>query len=388
MVTAGVYLIARWNFLFVLAPFTLEVVAVIGAVTAFFAATMALAQYDIKRVLAYSTISQIGYMFVALGVASFSGAIFHFMTHAFFKALLFMGAGSVMHCLAGELDMRKMGALRRVMPVTFVTFLIAALSISGIPGLAGFFSKDAIIWQTVNPENGLPTNLRSFLWGLSVITAALTAFYMFRVVFLTFCGESRVEAKGHLHESPRVMTAPLCVLAFFSIVAGYVSIPPIFGGREAFAGFVERGIFDKTAAILNAPQVSEAILRGGEWFSTAVCAVLAALSILFAWYIYLRNARFSEEMKESAAPIFAVVNHKYYVDEAYHAVFVRGCFGVAWLCLIADMYGVDGLALGIGWLAQRAGQLFRRFQDGDAQSYAVAMAVGLLLLFAAWFLFL
>jgi NADH-quinone oxidoreductase subunit L len=393
MVTAGVYLIARWNFLFVLAPVTLETIAIIGAVTALFAATMAMTQYDIKRVLAYSTISQIGYMFLALGVACFSGAIFHFMTHAFFKALLFLGAGSVMHCLAGELDMRKMGALRRVMPVTFATFLIAALSIGGIPGLAGFFSKDEIIWQSMNPENGLPPELRSFLWGLSVLTAALTAFYIFRVVFLTFFGDAPHSSlishpSSLIHDPPRVMTWPMVVLALFSIVAGYVSMPHIFGGGSWFSGFIGRGIFDRTAAGISAPELPKGALLRGEWFSTAVCAGLAVAAILFAYLIYVRRPRLSEEMEEGAEPVFRVVHNKYYVDEAYRATFVRACFGLARLFLLADKYIVDGLALGIGWCAQRTGRALRRFQDGDAQSYAVVMAVGILILVAAFFWFI
>jgi len=225
MVTAGVYMLARSSTLFVMAPTTMLVVAIIGTATAFFAATIGLFQNDIKRVLAYSTVSQLGYMFMACGVAAFGAGIFHLMTHAFFKALLFMGAGSVIHGMSDEQDMRKMGGLKKYMPVTFMTMLIATLAISGLPGVSGFFSKDEILWQAYSSAYGSP-----ILWFVGMFTALLTTFYMFRLMFLTFFGKGRMDdkTKEHLHESPKVMTIPLIVLAILSIAGGWVGIPKLF----------------------------------------------------------------------------------------------------------------------------------------------------------------
>ncbi|MCX6830469.1 MAG: NADH-quinone oxidoreductase subunit L, partial [candidate division Zixibacteria bacterium] len=245
MVTAGVYMIARSNILYTLAPVSLSVVAVVGMATALFAATIALAQNDIKRVLAYSTISQLGYMFTACGVAAFSAGIFHLMTHAFFKALLFLGAGSVIHALSGQQDMRHMGGLKRHLPATYLTFLIATLAIAGIPGLSGFFSKDEILWKAFSSDYGSP-----WLWAVGLFTAMLTAFYMFRLVFLTFFGEERLDhhAKAHLHESPKIMTVPLSILAVLSVIGGYIGIPYVLGGSNQFEKFLEPVMREHPAA--------------------------------------------------------------------------------------------------------------------------------------------
>ena len=228
MVTAGVYMIARLNFLYVMAPITMFVVAIVGLLTAIFAATIGCAQYDIKRVLAYSTVSQLGYMFVGVGVGAYAAGIFHLMTHAFFKGLLFLGAGSVMHAMSGELDMRKMGGLRKKIPMTFWTFLIACIAIAGVPPFAGFFSKDEILWKAFSAGGAT-----CIVWADRRITAGMTAFYMFRMLFNTFYGECRAseEVKHHIHESPKVMTIPLMVLALLSIVGGWVGIPHLLGGR-------------------------------------------------------------------------------------------------------------------------------------------------------------
>src|SRR3989339_112402 len=235
MVTAGVYMIARMNFLYSMAPDTLYVVAVIGVFTAFFAASIGFAQYDIKKVLAYSTISQLGFMFVAMGVGAYAAGIFHLMTHAFFKGLLFLGAGSVMHAMSGELDLRNMGGLRKKTPITYWTFFIACLAIAGIPGFSGFFSKDEILWKAFSSPNG-----DLWIWLLGAVTAGMTAFYMFRLFFGTFHGECRAsaEVKHHIHESPKVMTIPLSILAFLSVVGGYVGIPYLLGGNNAIEHFM------------------------------------------------------------------------------------------------------------------------------------------------------
>ena len=231
MVTAGVYMVARSSALFLLAPDTMMVVAVIGAVTAIFSATIGICQTDIKRVLAYSTVSQLGYMFLACGVGAFTAAIFHLMTHAFFKALLFLGSGSVIHALSGEQDMQKMGGLRKYVPVTFATMFVATLAIAGIPGLSGFFSKDEILWQAFSSSHGSPV-----LWVIAALAAGITAFYMFRLVFLTFFGKSRMdpEVEKHAHESPWTMTVPLTILAVLSVAGGWIGIPAVLGGSNLF----------------------------------------------------------------------------------------------------------------------------------------------------------
>src|SRR5437667_3339669 len=236
MVTAGVYMVARSNFIYQMAPQAMTVVAVIGAVTAFFAASIGLVQNDIKRVLAYSTVSQLGYMFLALGVGAFAAGIFHLMTHAFFKALLFLGSGSVIHALHHEQDMRKMGALKNKIPVTFWTMFAGTLAIAGTPFLAGFFSKDEILWKAFSSNQG-----HVLLWLLGAAVAGMTAFYMFRLIFMTFFGESRVDhhTEHHIHESPRSMTVPLIILAIGSVVAGYVGFPAWLGGNNAFEKFLD-----------------------------------------------------------------------------------------------------------------------------------------------------
>ena len=243
MVTAGVYMIARLNFLYSMAPDTLLVVAVIGVLTAFFAASIGFAQNDIKKILAYSTISQLGFMFIAMGVGAYAAGIFHLMTHAFFKGLLFLGAGSVMHAMSGELDMRNMGGLRKKTPVTYWTFFIACLAIAGIPGFSGFFSKDEILWKAFSSSHG-----HLLIWLLAAVTAGMTAFYMFRLFFGTFHGECRAseEVKHHIHESPRVMTIPLMILAVLSLVGGYVGIPHLLGGGNAIEAIPGAGLRTRT----------------------------------------------------------------------------------------------------------------------------------------------
>src|SRR5216110_735842 len=249
MVTAGVYMVARSNALFVLAPTSMKTVAIVGTLTAIFAATIALVQNDIKRVLAYSTVSQLGYMFLALGIGAFAAGIFHVMTHAFFKALLFLGSGSVIHAMSGEQDMRQMGDLHKRIPITHWTMFIATFAIAGIPPFAGFFSKDEILWQAWSSEKGAYW----YLWLISYITALMTAFYMFRLMFLTFHGRPRMshEAENHIHESPKSMTGPLVVLAFFCLFAGFLGWPHSLGGKNRFERFLEP-VFAKEAHVFAA----------------------------------------------------------------------------------------------------------------------------------------
>src|ERR1700682_5329749 len=259
MVTAGVYMVARSNALFVLAPTSMKTVAIVGALTAIFAASIGLVQNDIKRVLAYSTVSQLGYMFLALGVGAFSAAVFHVFTHAFFKALLFLGAGSVIHAMSGEQDMRNMGDLRKRIPTTYWTMFIATLAITGIPPFAGFFSKDEILWQTWTSESVAD----HLLWIVGYVTALMTAFYMFRLMYLTFHGRPRMshEVEHHIHESPKSMTAPLVILAFFSLFAGFLGWPESLGGSNRFAKFLEP-VFAKEAKVLQIEGESAQLAAG------------------------------------------------------------------------------------------------------------------------------
>ena len=259
MVTAGVYMVARSNALFTLAPPSMKVVAIVGALTAIFAASIGLVQNDIKRVLAYSTVSQLGYMFLALGVGAFAAGVFHVFTHAFFKALLFLGAGSVIHAMSGEQDMRNMGALARKIPTTFKTMLVGTLAIAGIPGLAGFFSKDEILWQTWSREGGA---FRA-LWYVAFATAIMTSFYMFRLIYLTFFGESRLshEAEHHVHESPKSMTMPLVALAICSVFAGYLGLPQSLGGTNRFEKFLSP-VFASEAQTVKAEAAARGQVRG------------------------------------------------------------------------------------------------------------------------------
>ena len=288
MVTAGVYMIARSNVLYMMAPATMAVVAIVGVATAIFAGSIALAQNDIKRVLAYSTVSQLGYMFTACGVAAFSAGIFHLMTHAFFKALLFLGSGSVIHAMAGQQDMRYMGGLKKRMPITFWTFLIATLAIAGIPGLSGFFSKDEILWKSFSSDYG-----SIWIWLIGLITAGMTAFYMFRLVFLTFYGEERMDShtREHLHESPKVMTVPLSILAVLSVIGGYVGIPHILGGDNRFEKFLEPVMKGVHHSVEGEHALASAAHNGStELILMVGSVVLVALFIYLAYHFYIQKS--------------------------------------------------------------------------------------------------
>jgi NADH-quinone oxidoreductase subunit L len=383
MVTAGVYMVTRLHFLYAMAPVTLTVVATIGMATALLAATIALTQNDIKRVLAYSTISQLGYMFLATGVAAYGAAVFHLMTHAFFKACLFLGAGSVIHAMGGEQDMRNMGGLRHHMPYTFYTFATAVLAIAGTPLTAGFFSKDEILWQAFSSPHG-----SAFLWVLGIVGAGLTAFYMFRQFFLVFFGDCRADShvKAHLHESPRVMTYPLVVLAFGSIAVGWIGLPAILGGSR-FVEWLEP-VFGKHHEV-HATGASEEILM-------LISVVVAVFGFYVAYLMYYRRALAPERFSSLAGGVlYRLSYNKYYVDELYQFVFVRGTLLLARIGVWIDQYIIDFVVDGsakttafiswfnglfdnyvVDWMVNAvanvtfwAGNKFRRVQTGNINSY-------------------
>ncbi len=390
MVTAGVYMVARCSVLYNMAPMAMAVVAIVGVATAIFTASIGFCQYDIKKILAYSTISQLGYMFVAVGVGAYAAGIFHLMTHAFFKGLLFLGAGSVMHALSGELDIRKMGGLRKKIPITFATFFIATLAIAGVPGLSGFFSKDEILWMAFSSERG-----HFLIWLVAAVAAGMTAFYMFRALFMTFFGESRVDhhVAHHIHESPRVMTIPLMVLAFLSIVGGYVGIPHVLGGanhiHEFLAPVVGGGAEPvKTQAMFSL--ISEAWAAGGgagghsatlELFLMALSVVIALIGIGIAYYLYLKNPHLPKALAERWKGLYALVSNKYYVDEIYQVLFVNSLKKLATgLWKGFDEFVIDGTINGtayfIGWLSG----VMRKMQTGLVQNYAFSIIIGSVIL--------
>jgi NADH-quinone oxidoreductase subunit L len=429
MVTAGVYMVARSNAIFVLAPTAMKTVAVVGALTAIFAASIGLVQNDIKRVLAYSTVSQLGYMFLALGVGAFAAGVFHVFTHAFFKALLFLGAGSVIHAMSGEQDMRNMGDLARRTPTTYVTMLIATLAIAGIPLFAGFFSKDEILWQAWHSAEGsFP-----YLWLIGFGTALMTAFYMFRLMFLTFYGQPRMshEVEHHIHESPKSMTVPLIILAFFSIFSGWMSWPQSLGGRDRLMKFVEP-VFTNEAHAFQEEGKSALLAAGakekehtssmeyGLMFLSVAAAVVGG-GLAFRSYARADKG-YAEPIEASAKPLYTVLYNKWYVDEGYDYVFtgrrklgkVRlGVLGLGDASAWFDVHVVDGLVNGTGWttrtvatvskwwdtwiidgigvngpaiLARILSYPFRLFEWGLVQWYALVMVAGLLgfVFYYAW----
>jgi NADH-quinone oxidoreductase subunit L len=398
MVTAGVYMVARSNFIYQMAPQAMTVVAIIGALTAFFAASIALVQNDIKRVLAYSTVSQLGYMFLALGVGAFAAGVFHLMTHAFFKALLFLGSGSVIHAMHHEQDMRKMGALKNKIPITFWTMLIGTLAIAGTPGLAGFFSKDEILWKAFSSSQG-----HVLLWFLGACVAGMTAFYMFRLVFMTFYGESRVDphTEHHIHESPKSMTVPLIILAIGSTVAGYIGFPEWIGGSNAFEHFLDP-VFE-ALPIPKAPELeySHMVEAGMAVVSVAV----ALIGFGLAYFKYCRRSWEQQREVRQYGSLYPVFLNKWYVDELYDALFVNrakgagvslwkfdskivdgvvngsawgtveGALGSSWW----DRWVVDGLVRFVGGFIKTVSWPIRLIQTGYVQNYALVMVLGVLI---------
>ena len=373
MVTAGVYMVSRASIIFASAPVIMTVVAVVGLLTALMAATIGLVQNDIKKVLAYSTVSQLGYMFLAAGVGAFSASIFHVMTHAFFKALLFLGAGSVIHGMHDEQNIQKYGNLKKYMPKTFVTFFVATLAISGVPGLSGFFSKDEILWSAY-------ANGGFVFWFIGAITAMLTAFYMFRLVSLTFYGKERFDHHHvHPHESPALMTVPLMILAVLSVIGGYIGLPKVFAGEHGnlFEGWLEpiyAPAMNKLAMFGEHTHLEEILLM-----TVSVAAALSA--IFFALHVYRKNPQIAENVSNKFKGLYKLLLNKYFVDEVYEAAVVqpiqKGSEKFLWK--IFDIKFIDGMVNGIASLIENISGVIRKVQTGVAQSYAVVMMAGIAL---------
>jgi len=390
MVTAGVYMVARCHVLFDHSPFTLSVVAVIGAATAIFAATIGMVQHDIKRVLAYSTVSQLGYMFLGCGVAAYSAGIFHLMTHAFFKALLFLAAGSVIHVLSGEQDMRVMGGLRKRIPITFWTMTAGVFAIAGIPPLSGFFSKDEILYQAYIS----PNHFGKMLWAVGVITAGLTSFYMFRLWFRTFFGAPRFEQhdahEGHaavhasktstlveeaepehshgVHESPLLMTAPLMILAVLAVVGGWVGVPAPIGHNE-FEHFL--------APVLGSTAGMEGLVS--LQVGLAATSVVVVLDGFYAaWIFYCKRPGSAAVLAQKFKPLYSLLDHKYWVDEIYGVLIVAPLLAVSRVVLngLVDTGIIQGAASGLAGTTRAGGWVVRRVQSGNIRSYAGWLALG------------
>jgi len=399
MVTAGIYMIARSNVLFLHAPVALRVVAIIGALTAIFAASIGLVQNDIKRVLAYSTVSQLGYMFIACGVAAFSAGIFHLVTHAFFKALLFLAAGAVIHSLGGEQDMRHMGGLRKLIPLTFWTMTIATFAITGFPPLSGFFSKDEILWKAFSDK----THGSWVFWLIGLITAGMTSFYMFRLWFLTFFGERREPVHnedkghppaghgnhghgGHVHESPWIMLGPLVVLAIGAVVVGWLGIPEALGGHNKFDQFLTPVFHTSSEPVRSAenfpsePQKSESPEENKslEIELAGASVATAFLGFGLAYLLYVRRPELPDRLAASMKGAYRTLLNKYWVDEAYYATLVNpivdGSRTVLWRGV--DVGVIDALVNGAGTSSKGASSVTRRMQSGSIRSYAGWVALG------------
>jgi NADH-quinone oxidoreductase subunit L len=370
MVTAGVYMIVRSNLLYSLAPFTLEIICVVGITTALFAATIGLVQNDIKKVLAYSTVSQLGYMFFALGLGAYSTAVFHLATHAFFKALLFLGAGSVIHAMSGEQDIRKMGGLAKKLPVTMITFLIATLAISGIPPFAGFFSKDEILEHAYEHS--------PLLWALGLIGALMTTFYMFRLFFLTFTGPFRgsEHQKNHLHESPAIMTIPLILLAVLSTIGGFAGVPEALGGKNWLKHFL-------TPVIAAVSSHGEAVPFDHHlgMILMAVSTGAVVLVILIAFVLYVSKKTIPAEGENSQEGFHKLLYNKYYIDELYQNVIVRP---ISWFSGILYNVGenkiIDGIVNGFGAGVNKGSSGLRFLQSGSLSFYLFAMVIGIIVI--------
>ena len=365
MVTAGIYMIARSNILYSAAPLTMNVVAIIGATTALFAATIALRQNDIKKVLAYSTVSQLGYMFLALGSGAYVAAVFHVMTHAFFKALLFLGSGSVIHAMSGQQDIRFMGGLKSKLPITYWTFLIGCLAIAGIVPFSGFFSKDSILLAAFEHNK--------ILYIIGLFTAGLTAFYMFRLLFLTFFGAFRgtEEQRHHVHESPAAMTIPLIVLAILSVIGGFINIPEVFAhGGERLTSFLSPVV----------PDTETTVSHSTEWLLMGLTTVIAVVAIFIAW------RRYKTYKEEQPSAFSKLLQNKWYVDELYDSMIVKplnvlGSFANRTL----ERSGIDALVNGVGKAVNYSGRQLRWLQSGQVGSYVLLMVISMVIFFVLEF---
>jgi NADH-quinone oxidoreductase subunit L len=370
MVTAGVYVVARSNILYILAPATLTVVAVTGLATALFAASIAIYQNDIKKILAYSTISQLGYMFLGLGMGAFTGAMFHLTTHAFFKALLFLAAGSVIHAMGGEQDIRKMGGLGNSLKKTMWVFLIGTLAITGVPPLSGFFSKDEILSSVFT--SSLP------LWIIAVVGVMMTAFYMFRLYFLTFTGKFRgpEEQKHHLHESPSVMIIPMILLAVLSFIGGIINLPDFTGGSARLHSFLAP-VFACSASLLKMPEYKP--VPSLEWLLAGSSVICVGIMILFAWYRFLKREPEIREEVVQRSFLSRLISHRYYIDELYDTLFVKPILSLSkGFHEIIEKRIIDKLVDGIGALVIRAGNTIRYLQTGHVGFYVFMMVAGII----------
>jgi NADH-quinone oxidoreductase subunit L len=381
MVTAGIYMVARAHTIFDRSPYALGVVAIIGAATAIFAACIGMVQHDIKRVLAYSTVSQLGYMFLACGVGAYAAGIFHLLTHAFFKALLFLAAGSVIHALSGEQDMRLMGGLRKRIPVTFWTMTMGVFAIAGIPIWAGFFSKDEILFRAF-----VSGGLGKLLWFVGLVTAGMTSFYMFRLWFKTFFGESRFDEHhagehahdpgqahdGHgVHESPLVMTVPLMILALLSIIGGWVGVPHAMWGHDEIGAFLE-------PVFSNGVPAAEATGRGLELGLATISVLVAAGGLFVAYLFYYKKPLTAASYAAKNPTLYRIVSNKFYVDEIYQAIIVTPLLVFSRLILgtLVDGGFINGSGYGAGAATRGLGSLVRRIQSGNIRSYAGWLALG------------
>ncbi|MBL7748877.1 MAG: NADH-quinone oxidoreductase subunit L [Chitinophagaceae bacterium] len=366
MVTAGIYMIARSNVLYSMSHITMDIVAYVGLATALLAATIALKQNDIKKVLAYSTVSQLGFMFLALGTGAYTAAVFHVMTHAFFKALMFLGSGSVIHAMGGEQDIRNMGGLSKKLKITFWTFVIGCIAIAGIPPFSGFFSKDAILLSAFEKS--------PVLYGIALFTALLTAFYMFRLLFITFTGKFRGthEQEHHLHESPAAMTIPLIILAVLSIAGGFVGIPEVFmHGGDKLGEFL--------APVIK-PHGTHTVSHSTEYMLMGLSTGLVLVMIVVAWY------KFRNYQRSEAAGLGKVLENKWYVDELYDKIIVTPLhkFG-GFLKSVIEKSVVDGLVNGVGRMVQYGSRQMRLLQSGQVGNYVLLMVVSMVLIFVLQF---
>lgn len=369
MVTAGVYMIVRLNPLFIMAPNTMMVIAIIGAATAVLAATIGMTQWDIKKVLAYSTVSQLGYMFLACGVGAFGAAMFHLMTHAFFKALMFLGSGSVIHAMHEEQDIRKMGALKKYMPITHITFLLGWLAIIGIPPFAGFFSKDEILAYTFASPYG-----HVGLWVCGAIGATLTAFYMTRLMALTFWGGSRVPKEVHPHESPAIMTIPLVVLGVLSVIGGWIGIPHVIG---ATLGDIPNVWEHWLHPLIRPIPGWQPIDHNTEWILMGVSVSLATISAIVAYHFYVKSPETPKKISNSVKPVYNLIYNKYFVDEAYFGVIINPLVSASrsiWYYI--DVNLIDKTTYVVGDIMRGMGSLVRSLQSGNMQQYAMYIGIG------------
>jgi len=368
MVTAGIYMIARSNILFTMAPQTMEVIAIVGLATAFFAALIALTQTDIKKVLAYSTVSQLGYMFLGLGVGAYTGSFFHVLTHAFFKALLFLGAGSVIHAMSGEQDMRKMGGLKGKIKITFITMLVGTIAIAGIPPFSGFFSKDEILAAAFAHS--------TTFYVVGVITAMLTSFYMFRMMYLTFWSKFRGthEQEHHLHESPPSMTIPLIVLAILSAVAGMIGVPAVMGGHHELGAYLAP-VFEASHKILGEHELSHST----EWLLMGISVGVAFLAMGYAYYKYVSSAHVPVADDQERPALSNLSYHKFYIDELYDTIIRKPLDAISvFFYKVVELSGIDAFVNGLGKGTIEASKGLRLLQTGNVGFYIFMMVIGII----------